>query len=60
MFRKLVFDPSGAYVANADISEKLALDVNKSSGGFTIKFSFLNGVSICSEGMFTAQRIHAD
>ena len=35
MFRKLVFDSSGVYVANADISETLALDpsnANKFSG----------------------------
>ena len=64
MFRKLVFDTSGTYVANADISEKLALDPldeNKFSGSFTIKFSFLNGnPAVCSSGSVVAQRIHAD
>lgn len=64
MFRKLVFDTSGTYVANADISEKLALDPldeNKFSGSFTIKFSFLNGnPAVCSSGSLVAQRIQAD
>lgn len=63
-FRKLVFDPSGVYVANADISEKLTLqgsDHNRFSGSFTIMFSFVNNnPPLCSSGELEAKRIVVD
>jgi hypothetical protein len=63
-FRKLVFDTSGDYVANADVSENIAIsepDSKKFSGQFTIQFSFLNGnTPVCSSGSLAAERIHAD
>jgi hypothetical protein len=62
-FRKLVFDPTGVYVANADVHETIAIDgpdPHKFSGSFTIQFGFLNGPNICSGGTLSAERMHAD
>lgn len=62
-FRKLVFDPGGVYVANADIREMINVDStgsNQFSGTFTIKFSFFSGGNICGEGSLSAQRIRVD
>jgi hypothetical protein len=63
-FRKLVFDPSGGYVAHADVSENIMVsgsDANTFSGQFTIQFSFLSGnPPVCSSGTLAAKRLHAD
>lgn len=51
-FRKLVFDSTGHYIANADLSETVQQPENrKFSGKFTIQFSFFDGSpSICGWG----------
>jgi len=63
-FRKLVFNVTGVYVANANVRESLSLDgshPNKFSGTFAIKFIFLDGSpAVCSSGRLVATKIHAD
>lgn len=63
-FRKLVFDTSGNYVANADISENIVVSASNAdefAGQFAIKFSFLNGgPAVCSSGSLDAERMHAN
>jgi len=51
-FRKLVFDATGLYLANATIDVTLEQpERERLSGKFTIKFTFLNGSpSICAAG----------
>ena len=60
-FKKLVFDTAGAYIANLEVRERLALDpseARKFSGQFTVTFSFLNGnPPVCSSGKFVGDRI---
>lgn len=61
-FRKLLFDASGNYVANADLHEELTVaQPNGLSGSFTIVVTFQNGSpSLCSSGTVLGQRTTVD
>ena len=58
-FRKLLFDPTGAYIGNADLNESLTVgQPDQLSGSFTVTLSFLNGSpSLCSSGTVARQRM---
>ncbi|MBV9074580.1 MAG: hypothetical protein JOZ10_13180 [Acidobacteria bacterium] len=59
IFRKLLFDLSGAYVGNADLNENLSIRASgELSGSFTIKLDFGNArPALCSSGTVTGQRL---
>lgn len=61
-FRKLLFLPTGEYVANADLhSPHLTVGQSGLSGSFTLTVTFRNGSpSLCSSGTVSGQRMRAE
>ena len=59
-FAKLLFDPAGHYVGEADLLEDLEVSGDKVTGAFTIRFNFLDGrPSLCSGGTAAGTRVLA-
>lgn len=61
-FRKLLFDSTGTYIGNVDISEVSEKpEHERFSGTFTIEFKFFNGSpSICGAGTVTGAPIRPE
>jgi hypothetical protein len=60
-FTKLLFDATGHYAGEADLTEELDVTGDTFTGTFTIQIDFLNhSPSLCSGGTLTAQRITAE
>jgi hypothetical protein len=60
-FTKLLFDATGHYAGEADLTEELDVTGDTFAGTFTIQIDFLNhSPSLCSGGTLIAQKITAE